>query len=109
MSTNLNIRVPKRLMVDFERACQNNYTNKSEVLRRAMLDYVRENEGGNEMMRVYKLAIYVASNFDEIENIDEANWELVEIIEGASEKECLEKAEAKYDMERHHWTNPYQA
>jgi len=44
VSTNLNIRVPKRLMVDFERACQNNYTNKSEVLRRAMLDYVRENQ-----------------------------------------------------------------
>lgn len=31
-------------MADFERACQDNYTNKSEVLRRAMLDYVRENQ-----------------------------------------------------------------
>ena len=49
MSTNLNIRVPKQLMVDFEQACEANYTNKSEVLRRAMLDYVRQNQGGSEM------------------------------------------------------------
>lgn len=49
MSTNLNIRVPKRLMADFEAACQDNYTNKSEVLRRAMLDYVKENQGGNKV------------------------------------------------------------
>lgn len=39
-------------MADFERACQANYTNKSEVLRRAMLDYVRENEGGSKMKRL---------------------------------------------------------
>lgn len=49
MSTNLNIRVPKQLMADFDKACEANYTNKSEVLRRAMLDYVRQNQGGNDM------------------------------------------------------------
>lgn len=42
MSTNLNIRVPKQLMTDFAKACERNYTTKSEVLRRAMLEYVRE-------------------------------------------------------------------
>lgn len=44
MSTNLNIRVPKQLLADFDKACQDNYTNKSEVLRRAMLEYVRGNK-----------------------------------------------------------------
>jgi hypothetical protein len=43
------IRVPDQLLKDFDRACEVNYTSKSEVLRRAMLDYVRENEGGSEM------------------------------------------------------------
>ena len=50
MSTNLNIRVPKQLLADFDKACQDNYTNKSEVLRRAMLNYVRENQKGEEEM-----------------------------------------------------------
>ena len=48
MSTNLNIRVPKQLLADFDKACQDNYTNKSEVLRRAMLDYVRQNQKEEE-------------------------------------------------------------
>lgn len=61
------------------------------------------------MAKVYKLAVYEAINFDVIERIDDAFWELTEIIEGSSEKECLEKAEAKYDVERHHWAKPYQA
>ena len=60
MSTNLNIRVPKRLMVDFERACQINYTNKSEVLRRAMLDYVRENQKEVSMMKQIEVVIIEA-------------------------------------------------
>ena len=44
MSTNLNIRVPKQLMADFNKACAANYTTKSEVIRQAMLAYVRENQ-----------------------------------------------------------------
>ncbi len=55
MSTNLNIRVPKQLMADFDMACQDNYTNKSEVLRRAMLDYVKQNQKGEEKMKVIKM------------------------------------------------------
>lgn len=44
MSTHMNFRVPKQLKADFERACEANYTNQTEVLRRSMLDYVRENQ-----------------------------------------------------------------
>jgi len=35
------IRVPEQLLKEFDRACKANYTTKSEVLRRAMLEYVR--------------------------------------------------------------------
>jgi len=38
------IRVPEQLLKEFDRACKANYTTKSEVLRRAMLEYVRENK-----------------------------------------------------------------
>lgn len=49
MEKRIYIRVPEKLLQDFERVCEANYTNKSEVLRRAMLDYVKENQGGSEM------------------------------------------------------------
>ena len=49
---NLNIRVPKKLLTDFETACESNYTNKSEVLRRAMVEYVRKNKKEATSMRV---------------------------------------------------------
>ena len=42
MEKRIYIRVPEQLLKDFDRACEANYTNKSEVLRRAMLEYVRE-------------------------------------------------------------------
>ena len=38
------IRVPEQLLKDFDATCEANYTTKSEVLRRAMLDYVRQNQ-----------------------------------------------------------------
>ena len=44
MEKRIYIRVPEQLLKDFDRACEANYTNKSEVLRRAMLDYVRQNQ-----------------------------------------------------------------
>ena len=54
MEKRIYIRVPERLLKDFDRACKANYTSKSEVLRRAMLDYVRQNQGGNEMTMTYE-------------------------------------------------------
>jgi len=40
------IRVPEQLLEEFDKACKANYTTKSEVLRRAMLEYVRETKKG---------------------------------------------------------------
>ena len=50
MEKRIYIRVPEQLLKDFDRACEANYTTKSEVLRRAMLDYVRQNQKEEEEM-----------------------------------------------------------
>lgn len=44
MSTNMNFRVPIELKEAFVRACEENFTNQTEVLKRAMLDYARRNQ-----------------------------------------------------------------
>jgi len=36
------VKVPKQLLEDFDRACEANHRTRSEILRRAMLKYVRE-------------------------------------------------------------------
>lgn len=51
MDKRIYIRVPDELLEKFDRACEANYTTKSEVLRRAMLDYVRGNKKGEEKMK----------------------------------------------------------
>jgi len=48
MEKRIYIRVPEQLLKDFDRACEANYTTKSEVLRRAMLDYIRQNQKEEE-------------------------------------------------------------
>ena len=50
MEKRIYIRVPEQLLKDFDRACEANYTTKSEVLRQAMLNYVRENQKEEEKM-----------------------------------------------------------
>jgi Arc/MetJ-type ribon-helix-helix transcriptional regulator len=40
----ISIRVQGDLLEQFESACKKNYTNKSEVLRQAMVEYVRKNQ-----------------------------------------------------------------
>ena len=64
-------------MADFERACQANYTNKSEVLRRAMLDYVRQNQKG--VIKMTKVVI-IEAGLDYTERLEtfEANISTVE-------------------------------
>jgi hypothetical protein len=59
------------------------------------------------MKRVYKLDVYEIVNFDEIETWDEAEYDLVEVIEGSSPDECFEKAIAVYDEDRFAWTYVY--
>ena len=108
MEKRIYIRVPDQLLKDFNRACEVNYTSKSEVLRRAMVDYVRENQKGEKKM--YKLDVYrvVSKVVDGYTVVDEgAEWELVETIEAETEEQCFAEANSKYDQENYHWTNPY--
>lgn len=42
MEKRVYIKVPEQLLKDFDRACEANYITRSEVLRRAMLEYVKE-------------------------------------------------------------------
>ena len=108
MEKRIYIRVPEQLLKDFDRACEANYTNKSEVLRRAMLNYVRENQ--KEAKDMFKLDIHEVAT-KEVNGytvVDEsAEWELVETIECETEEMCYEQANTKYDQENYHWTNPY--
>lgn len=64
MDKRIYIRVPEQLLKDFDKACEANYTNKSEVLRRAMLDYVRENEGGSKMKNETYYLVQMAKGTD---------------------------------------------
>ena len=59
------------------------------------------------MKRVYKLDIHKIINFDEIETLEKAEYDLVEVIEGSSPDECFEKASAAYDEERFAWSHVY--
>ncbi len=71
MDKRIYIRVPEQLLKEFDRACKANYTTKSEVLRRAMLEYVREtkkedvkmtriNHGPNDVVEVVVLETTIA-------------------------------------------------
>lgn len=55
------------------------------------------------MKRVYKVDVYEIVNFDVIETLDEAEYDLVEVIEGSSLDECFERAIAVYDVDRFMW------
>ena len=59
------------------------------------------------MEKVYRLAVYEIVNFDEIETLEGAEYERVNVIEGSTPGECLEKAAALYDTERFAWTYAY--
>jgi len=48
------VKVPEQLLKDFDRACEANYRTRSEILRRAMLKYVKKTKKrgqGNEKDR----------------------------------------------------------
>ena len=48
------VKVPEQLLKAFDKACEANYRTRSEVLRRAMLKYVKETKKrgqGNEKDR----------------------------------------------------------
>jgi len=39
---NVNIRLPEKLLKDFDRACELRYTTKSDVIRQAMVEYIKQ-------------------------------------------------------------------
>lgn len=51
------------------------------------------------MERMWSLEIYKVTDY--------GVWPLVDIITGVSPEECHEMAEQTYDIESHHWVNPY--
>lgn len=55
MEKRIYIRVPEQLLKDFDAACEANYTTKSEVLRRAMLEYVRGNKKEDIRMKLERI------------------------------------------------------
>ena len=59
------------------------------------------------MKKVYRLAVYEIVNFDVIETTWDAEYELVNVIEGSTPEECLEKAIATYDTDRFAWMYVY--
>ena len=59
------------------------------------------------MEKVYRLAVYEIVNFDMIDTLEDAEYELVEIIEGSTPDECVQKAAALYDTDRFAWTYAY--
>ena len=51
MEKRVYVKVPEQLLKDFDEACEANHRTRSEILRRAMLKYVRETkkrDQGNE-------------------------------------------------------------
>lgn len=60
MEKRIYIRVPEQLLKDFDAACEANYTTKSEVLRRAMLEYVRRNKKEAAKMKKIEVVIIEA-------------------------------------------------
>lgn len=93
MSTNLNIRVPKRLMADFEAACQDNYTNKSEVLRRAMIEYVRQNQKEVRGMKKVEIVV-IEAGVDYMDRLESFELE-VSADESRAIEEAVRAVEAK--------------
>jgi hypothetical protein len=56
-----------------------------------------------KVRRVYRLVILEIVNFDEIETLDEAKYDLVGVVEAPSSDECFEKANAAFDDDRFVW------
>ena len=50
MEKRLEVRVQAELLEQFDRACEENFTTRSEVLRQAMVSYVRQNQKGEAKM-----------------------------------------------------------
>ena len=93
MERNLNIRVPARLYEDFDRACANNYTNKSAVVKQFMVEYVRKNKKGYEKM-TNKIVYWVDEKTGACVELAGTKWD-----EDLSVEELLTKAREVAEQE----------
>lgn len=91
MDKRIYIRVPEQLLKEFDRACKANYTTKSEVLRRAMIEYVRQNQ--KEVRKMKKVEIVVIEA-----GVDYMNrLESFELEVSADESRAIEEAIAEVE------------
>lgn len=93
MEKRIYIRVPEQLLKDFDAACEANYTTKSEVLRRAMLDYVRENQKEVSTMKQIEVVV-IEAGLDYMDRLESFEMEVPEDEEQAV-AEAIEAVKAR--------------
>lgn len=92
MEKRIYIRVPEQLLKEFDRACKANYTTKSEVLRRAMIEYVRQNQK-KEVREMKKVEIVVIeAGVDYMDRLESFELEV-----SADESRAIEEAIAEVE------------
>ena len=77
MEKRIYIRVPEQLLKDFDAACEANYTTKSEVLRRAMIEYVRQNQKEVRGMKKVEIVV-IEAGLDYMDRLESFEMELPE-------------------------------
>jgi len=93
MEKRIYIRVPEQLLKDFDAACEANYTTKSEVLRRAMVDYVRQNQKGEEEVKKIEVVI-IEAGLDYTDRLESFEMEVPKDKDQAV-AEAIEAVEAR--------------
>ena len=86
MEKRIYIRVPEQLLKEFDRACKANYTTKSEVLRRAMIEYVRQNQKEVRGMKKVEIVV-IEAGVDYMDRL-----ESFELAVSADESRAIEEA-----------------
>ena len=93
MEKRIYIRVPEQLLKEFDRACKANYTTKSEVLRRAMIEYVRQNQKEVRGMKKVEIVV-IEAGVDYMDRLESFELE-VSADESRAIEEAVRAVEAK--------------
>ena len=93
MEKRIYIRVPEQLLEEFDRACKANYTTKSEVLRRAMIEYVRQNQKEVRGMKKAEIVV-IEAGVDYMDRLESFELE-VSADESRAIEEAVRAVEAK--------------
>jgi len=93
MDKRIYIRVPEQLLKDFDAACEANYTTKSEVLRRAMIEYVRQNQKEVRGMKKVEIVV-IEAGVDYMDRLESFELE-VSADESRAIEEAVRAVEAK--------------